>query len=108
MLQAWTGPSASAPSSNASAPVNVGTTDQVKNAGLSLNALAVFGTGYIQNKLGVARTAVVALDVNGTVRIANGGEVCQSVTEGAIRYNSTSKTIEYCNGTSWTAGCSAL
>ncbi len=40
---AWTGPSAAPPNSNVSAPINVGTVDQVKNAGLSLNALAVFG-----------------------------------------------------------------
>ena len=40
---AWTGPTGSPPSNNVSAPINVGTTAQVKNGGLSLNSLAVFG-----------------------------------------------------------------
>lgn len=40
---AWTGPSSAPPNGNVDAPVNVGATDQVKNAGLSVNALAVFG-----------------------------------------------------------------
>ncbi len=101
-LSAWTGPAASAPSGNVAAPINVGTTDQVKNAGLSINALTVFGSAYIQNKVGIATsTPAVALDVNGTVKIGNAGEVCQSVTAGAIRYNSSSAKMEYCNGTVW-------
>ena len=103
-LQAWTGPTATAPAGNVSAPINVGTTNQVKNAGLSVNALTVFGSQYIQTALGIGRQSpVVALDVNGTMRLANGGEVCQAVTEGSIRYNSTSQTMEYCNGTAWGA-----
>ena len=40
---AWTGPTASPPGQNVSAPLNVGTSDQVKNAGLGVNYLAVFG-----------------------------------------------------------------
>lgn len=40
---AWTGPAQAPPNGNISAPINVGTTDQVKNSGLSVNALAVFG-----------------------------------------------------------------
>ncbi len=43
LAYAWTGPSAAPPNSNVSAPINVGTVDQVKNAGLAVNALAVFG-----------------------------------------------------------------
>ena len=33
----------STPNGNVSAPINVGTTDQIKNAGLGVNSLAVFG-----------------------------------------------------------------
>ena len=108
-LQAWTGPTATAPNGNVPAPINVGTTDQVKNAGLSLNSLLVSGNAAIYNsdiaeKLGInTATPVVALDVNGTIKIANGGELCQSVSAGAIRYNNTSNSLEYCNGTSWGA-----
>ena len=39
----WTGPSAQPPLSNAPAPINVGTIDQVKSAGLGLNSLLVSG-----------------------------------------------------------------
>jgi len=43
VLVAWTGPTQTPPNGNVNPPVNVGDTDQVKNAGLSVNALAVFG-----------------------------------------------------------------
>jgi hypothetical protein len=102
VLSAWTGPTGTAPGSNVTAPINAGTVDQVKNAGLSVNAFTVFGSQYIQNKLGIATaTPAVALDVNGTIKVGNAGEVCQSVTAGAIRYNSSSNKIQYCNGTVW-------
>jgi hypothetical protein len=39
----WAGPSAGPPNSNVSAPINVGTSDQVKNANIGINGLAVFG-----------------------------------------------------------------
>ena len=43
LVIAWTGPGSSPPNNNVSPPVNVGSTDQVKDAGLALNSLAVFG-----------------------------------------------------------------
>jgi len=52
ILFAWTGPTQTAPNGNVSAPVNVGAVDQVKNAGLSLNSLAVFGNTILS---GVSR-----------------------------------------------------
>ena len=101
-LQAWTGPTATAPAGNVAAPINVGTTDQVKDAGISVNSLAVFGSQYIQDKLGIGRISpVVALDVNGSLRLADGGEVCQAVTAGSIRFNAASTAMEYCDGTAW-------
>ncbi len=48
LVLAWTGPTSAPPNGNSSAPVNVGNTDQVKNGGLSLNALAVFGNAILQ------------------------------------------------------------
>src|SRR3989338_1757941 len=87
-LQDWTGPAATAPARKVGAPINVGTTDQVKDAGISVNSLAFFGSQYIQDKLGIGRISpVVALDVNGSLRLADGGEVCQAVTAGSIRFN---------------------
>lgn len=103
-LSAWTGPTATAPGGNVAAPINVGTTDQVKNAGISVNALTVFGSQYIQNKLGVGVTnPTVAGDFAGSIKIGNGGELCQAVSEGAMRYNASAKSIQYCNGTSWSS-----
>ena len=102
LLQAWTGPTGTAPANNIAAPINVGATDQVKDAGLSVNALTVFGSEYIQSKLGVgAASPVVAIETPGTIKIGSGGEVCQAVTEGSQRYNSGTKVMEYCNGTTW-------
>lgn len=43
IVLAWTGPTSPPPNGNVAAPINVGGTDQVKNAGLALNSLAVFG-----------------------------------------------------------------
>jgi hypothetical protein len=101
-LQAWTGPTATAPNGNVAAPINVGTVDQVKNAGLSLNALTVFGSQYVQNKLGVNQVSpVVALDVGGSVKLGNGGETCTSSIAGAIRYLSASSALQYCDGMNW-------
>src|SRR3990167_786980 len=101
-LSAWTGPTASAPSGNVSAPINVGTTDQVKDAGISVNSIAVFGSQYIQDKLGVGRISpVVALDVNGSLRLADGGEVCQAVTAGVLIFNHNTQKLEYCDGVDW-------
>src|SRR3989344_5711521 len=40
---AWTGPTATAPKGNVPAQINVDSSDQVKNAGLGVNYLAVFG-----------------------------------------------------------------
>jgi hypothetical protein len=45
---AWTGPTASPPSANVSAPLNVGATAQVKNGNIGVNGLAVFGNTLLQ------------------------------------------------------------
>ena len=46
-VSGWTGPSQAAPNGNVSAPINTGTMDQVKDGGLSLNSLAVFGNAIL-------------------------------------------------------------
>jgi len=43
IVSAWTGPTDTAPNSNVSAPLNVGSTSQTKNGVLGVNGLAVFG-----------------------------------------------------------------
>ena len=52
--------------------------------------------------VGIGTTAPAAkLDVAGEVKLASTGLACSAATEGTQRYNSTSKTIEFCNGSSW-------
>lgn len=47
LVLAWTGPTNAPPNGNISPPINVGATDQVKNAGLAVNSLAVFGNAIL-------------------------------------------------------------
>ena len=65
---AWTGPSTAAPNGNTDAPLNTGTTDQIKNAGLSLNSFLVTGSGAVTGNFGVGVLSPVhKLDVGGDV-----------------------------------------
>ncbi len=48
VIHAWTEPTAVPPANNASAPINVSTADQIKDGGLGVGALAVFGDALIQ------------------------------------------------------------
>jgi Chaperone of endosialidase len=52
VIFAWTGPTASPPNGNVAAPVNVGTPDQVKDGGLGVNALTVFGNSLLGGSTG--------------------------------------------------------
>lgn len=45
---AWTGPSGAAPNNNVGAPINVGSTSQVKNGSVAFSGLAVFGNTILQ------------------------------------------------------------
>ncbi|OGG58159.1 hypothetical protein A2853_01430 [Candidatus Kaiserbacteria bacterium RIFCSPHIGHO2_01_FULL_55_17] len=46
---AWVGPTQPPPGGNVAAPINVGTINQVKNGGIGVNALAVFGNTILAN-----------------------------------------------------------
>lgn len=88
IVLAWTGPTQAAPAGNVAAPVNVGPSDQVKNAGLSLNALTVFGNGVLTGKIGIGSSNIPAytLDVTGTGRLT-GSLTTGSITSGSIAAN---------------------
>jgi hypothetical protein len=43
----------------------------------------------------------VSLDVVGAIKIAGDAVGCSASNEGALKYNSTSKGMEFCNGTNW-------
>ena len=82
-LSAWTGPTSAPPNSNVSAPVNLGSSDQVKNAGLSLNSLAVFGNTIL----------------SGTTNYLNFGTTA-GITGYGIRNNSGILELKH-NGDTW-------
>ena len=50
---AWTAPTQAPPNGNVAPPINTGTTDQVKNGGLSVNSFAAFGNAYAQGNTGI-------------------------------------------------------
>ena len=43
IVSAWTGPTLTAPNGNVNAPINVGSTPQIKNGSFGVNSLAVYG-----------------------------------------------------------------
>lgn len=82
LVIAWTGPTSAPPNGNVAAPLNVGTTAQVKNGGLSVNQLAVFGNATLTGSFGIKTTSpAYPLDVNGGSRITG-----NLLLSGASRY----------------------
>lgn len=64
----WNNPTAAPPGGNTPAPLNVSVVDQLKDGGLGIGRLAVFGDGYVQEKLGVGvvpDAGTAKLDVRG-------------------------------------------
>ncbi len=49
----WTGPTASAPNGNVAAPINVGSTQQIKDGVLGVGGLVVFGNSVLAADGGV-------------------------------------------------------
>jgi hypothetical protein len=89
VLSAWTGPTATPPGGNVPAPINVGTTDQVKDASLGLNGLAVFGnamlsgTGLYLNFGSTAGSSGYGFrDSGGTMQFKNSGGSWASFSQG--------------------------
>lgn len=92
---AWTGPTQAPPNGNVAAPINVGSTDQVKNGGLALNSLGVFGNSALLGNVGISTTDPNAkLNVVGTTNLSrdNASECCSG----------GNYTLSLAEGTSWT------
>jgi uncharacterized protein (TIGR02145 family) len=85
VFAAWSGPTATPPDGNTDAPVNVGIVDQIKDAGLGVNALSVFGRGLF----------------SGEVQIGSTGLVCDSNVYGTIKYNEDSNCLQLCTDPDW-------
>ena len=103
IFAAWTGPIQAPPGGNTPTPVHIGTTNQVKDGGLGLNALSVFGNGYFQDNVGIGTVSPQAkLDVAGNVNVAGKikvGDDSVSPTAGTIRW--TGSDFEGYDGTQW-------
>ena len=103
IFAAWTGPIQAPPGGNTPTPVHIGTTNQVKDGGLGLNALSVFGNGYFQDNVGIGTVSPQAkLDVAGNVNVAGKikvGDDSVSPTAGTIRW--TGSDFEGYDGTVW-------
>ncbi|KHD88344.1 MAG: hypothetical protein OM95_09370 [Bdellovibrio sp. ArHS] len=63
------------------------------NTGLGIAASGNVGVG--------TNTPVTTLDARGEVRIGNTGASCGAMIEGATRYNSATKKLEFCDGSTW-------
>lgn len=80
----------------------------VASENLTLDSTAHATKGYVLlnpsgGNVGVGTPSPVAkLDVAGDVKVGNSAVACSGTNEGAVRYNSTSKVMEYCNATAWT------
>src|SRR3990167_3502990 len=99
IFAAWTGPIQAPPGGNTPTPVHIGTTNQVKDGGLGLNALSVFGNGYFQDNVGIGTVSPQAkLDVAGGGKGCSDSGGCGSKKGGAIRYNNADGCLEYCDG----------
>ena len=88
-VSAWTPPPENPPSGNVPAPINVGTIDQVKSAGLGLNALAVFGNAilsgtnrYLNFGTNVLESGYGFRDSSGTMQFKNQGGEWKAFTGG--------------------------
>jgi hypothetical protein len=74
--------------------------DFVLQAGAVSNQLVLKSVANGGN-VGVLKfNPTTALDISGTLRIANGGEACTAGLAGAIRYSGGG--LSFCNGTAWT------
>ncbi|MBL8158627.1 hypothetical protein JNK62_03795 [bacterium] len=95
---AWTGPASAPPNGNVSAPINTGTTDQVKSGGLSVDTLAVFGNGTLTGNFGINNaTPTYRLDVGGTMRVTSTGDFTQAdpLSSRTVRFGYESTGTEY-------------
>ena len=97
LFAAWVGPTQAPPGGNTSTPIHVGSTNQVKEGGLSVEALSVFGSGYFQGNVGVGVVVPTQkLDIGGKIKVGNDAT---SPDAGTIRWTGTD--FEGYDGTQW-------
>lgn len=84
---AWVGPTSAPPDGNVDAPINVGAVDQIKDGGLGVNTLAVFGNGAF----------------SGYMKIGSTTSVCDTTLAGSLRFNTTidNSCLQLCVDSAW-------
>lgn len=82
-LFAWTGPTATAPNGNVSAPINVGSSSQVKSGGLWVASLGTDGGAQFNGNIGIKTAAQSSWGVYATGN--TGGVYAQATNGQAIR-----------------------
>lgn len=105
----------SGPISSGKLPVASGTSDGIINQiaqslkGVKtfldgINTTFIAATGNISTSADMSSTNMTASGVVSAdrIKVANSAATCDGTTEGSLRYNSTTKKMEFCNGTSWT------
>ena len=100
---AFTAPTTAPPGADAYAPLHTGSDAQSKVGGLLLNTGGATNGLLVQfGNVGIGTVSPAAkLDVTGEVKFGNTSATCDAAHEGQQRYNSTSKGMEFCNGTVW-------
>lgn len=57
---------------------------------------------YTAGKVGIGTVSPTAtLEVNGEIKVGTSVVICNSTSEGSIRYNTVSNFLEYCDGSAW-------
>jgi len=116
VILAWTGPTASPPNNNVAAPINVGTIDQIKNAGIGMNSLAVFGnaiistvSGYLNFGPTVGSAGYGFRDNAGTMEFKNSGGIWRDLGSSIQAYLSMGAVtlIKFSDGTTQTTAASS-
>ena len=103
LLADWQAPTGNPPTNNTAEPLDVSVIGQAKQGGLILNTSG--GTNGLivsSGRVGIGTTTpLVKLEVNGEARIGSSGVVCNGLTQGTLRYNSTEERIEICQDNEW-------
>lgn len=113
-LQAWTGPLSTPPdcttgNPGCDAPINASNSQQSKSGNLLLTSLytsSIFTDTVGSVGIGTLglRSPSAKLDVEGEIKIGITSPTplaCSATTAGALRYNGTSRIMEYCDSTAW-------
>ena len=117
IVSAWTGPTGTAPNSNVSAPLNVGSTSQTKNGVLGVNGLAVFGdtilggpNSYLNFGATAGANGYGIRDNTGTLEFKNTGGGWNNFTNSVLNVLGAGAvaTLKFSDGTTQTTAAGGV